>query len=402
MTSTPGLKNLVLLGLGHAHVQVLRGLAHSRPADLNLTVIAPRPLAVYSGMVPGFVAGHYTAEQCRIPLDALLARSGARTIAGSAIGIDAETRTVSLASGEAVPWDWLSVNTGPIMDRDLLEVRMPGARRHALFVRPIDAFVQLWPQVAEMAASRPIHLAVVGAGAAGVELAMAASHALQGSGMPQGSHVSLVTGGEPPAAIYPQAVQARVQRALRRLNVTLIRTPPDLAVARRRLRLQDRPRRAERDPQGHGRDADPARTAGGHRDRRRRRGLPAQRRAGADRHHRLLHAHRRRPVRLRPHRRHQRHQRRLRDGRPADPGAGAGGHADQRAVHRHHRPHAGRRAPRCAARPASRSPAATPSIRSRPSTAWWRWAWCTPKRVKRNADARPATCWCWASRWAWA
>ena len=51
MTSTPGLKNLVLLGLGHAHVQVLRGLAHSRPADLNLTVIAPRPLAVYSGMV---------------------------------------------------------------------------------------------------------------------------------------------------------------------------------------------------------------------------------------------------------------------------------------------------------------------------------------------------------------
>jgi selenide,water dikinase len=26
-----------------------------------------------------------------------------------------------------------------------------------------------------------------------------------------------------------------------------------------------------------------------------------------------------------------------------------------------------------------------------------------PKRmVKRNADARPATCWCWASRWAWA
>jgi NADH dehydrogenase FAD-containing subunit len=123
--------------------------------------------------------------------------------AGSAIGIDAETRTVSLASGEAVPWDWLSLNTGPVMDRDLLEARMPGARRHALFVRPIDAFVQLWPQVAEMAGSRPIHLAMVGAGAAGVELAMAASHALKGSGMPQGSHVSLVTGGEPPAASYP-------------------------------------------------------------------------------------------------------------------------------------------------------------------------------------------------------
>ena len=39
-------------------------------------------------------------------------------------------------------------------------------------------------------------------------------------------------------------------------------------------------------------------------------------------------------------------------------------------------------------RPASRSPAATPSTRSSRSTAWWRWAWCTRTRVKRNADAR--------------
>ncbi len=52
MTSLSGLKHLVLLGLGHAHVQVLQGLADSRPAELNLTVIAPRPLALYSGMVP--------------------------------------------------------------------------------------------------------------------------------------------------------------------------------------------------------------------------------------------------------------------------------------------------------------------------------------------------------------
>ena len=59
------------------------------------------------------------------------------------------------------------------------------------------------------------------------------------------------------------------------------------------------------------------RTAGRHRDRRRRRRLPAQRRAGAGRHHRLLHADRRRPVRLRPHRRDQRDLRRLRHGRPS-------------------------------------------------------------------------------------
>jgi selenophosphate synthase len=57
---------------------------------------------------------------------------------------------------------------------------------------------------------------------------------------------------------------------------------------------------------------------------------------------------------------------------------------------------------RCAARPASRSPAATPSTRSRPSTAWWRWAWCTRSTSSATPTRSRATCWCWASRWAWA
>jgi hypothetical protein len=37
MTSTPGLKHLLLHGLGHAHAHVLRGLAQSRPADRQKT-----------------------------------------------------------------------------------------------------------------------------------------------------------------------------------------------------------------------------------------------------------------------------------------------------------------------------------------------------------------------------
>jgi hypothetical protein len=111
----------------------------------------------------------------------------------------------------------------------------------------------------------------------------------------------------------------------------------DLLLPRRRLRLQDRARRAVRDPQELERLPGAEGADGRHRDGRRRRRLQAQRRAGADRHHRLLHADRRRPVRLRPHRRHQRHLRRLRDGRHADHGAGAGRHADQQAAAGNHR-----------------------------------------------------------------
>jgi len=222
MTEKSGLKHLVLLGAGHAHVHVLHSLAQSRPADLNLTVIAPYPRQLYSGMVPGFVAGHYTLDQCVIPLDGLLARCGARYFPTRGVAIDADARTVTLASGETVAWDWLSVNTGPVMDREKIEALMPGAREHALFVRPIEGFGQLWPQVAAMAKARPIHLAVVGAGAAGLELAMAAAHALGGAGFPAGSRVTLVTGGTVPAANYPPAVQRRVIKALRRLGITVV------------------------------------------------------------------------------------------------------------------------------------------------------------------------------------
>ena len=131
------------------------------------------------------------------------------------------------------------------------------------------------------------------------------------------------------------------------------------------------------------------RAAGRHRDRRRRRGLPAQRRAGADRHHRLLHADRRRPVRLRPHRRDQRDQRRLRDGRQADHGAGAGRHADQRAVRSRPSARSSRRRIGLPRGRASRSPAATPSIRSSRSTAWSRWAWSIPTGSSATPTRRP-------------
>ena len=222
MTQTSGLKKLVLLGAGHAHVQVLHGLAQSRPADLDVTVIAPYPRQLYSGMVPGFVAGHYTLDQCVIPLPHLIAASGARHLPTSGVAIDADAQTVTLASGETLRWDWLSVNTGPVMDRDRLEAAMPGARTHALFVRPIEAFGQLWPQVMALAQRQSVHLAVIGAGAAGLELAMAAAHALREGQTAAPCHVTLLTGGPTPAANYPESVQRRVSKALQRLHITVV------------------------------------------------------------------------------------------------------------------------------------------------------------------------------------
>lgn len=218
-----GTRHLVLLGAGHAHVHVLHSLAQARPADLAVTLIAPYPRQLYSGMVPGFVAGHYVLDDCMIPLKGMLERSGVRYLQASVTGINANAKSVALGNGEAVAYDWLSVNTGPVMDREKIESQMPGAREHGLFVRPIETFGQLWPRVLAMARHQKIHLAVVGAGAAGLELAMAAAHALGSSSYAQGCRVTLLTGAHAPGAGYTVGVQRRIAMALQRLRIEVIR-----------------------------------------------------------------------------------------------------------------------------------------------------------------------------------
>lgn len=220
--NTLSMKHLVLLGAGHAHVHVLEGLAGERPSNLRITLIAPHPEQLYSGMVPGFVAGHYALNQCVIPLDALLARCGAQYVVGSGASIDPNAQTVTLSDGQKIAYDLLSLNTGAVMDREKIETTMPGARTRALFVRPIEAFGKYWPMVAAKALLQPIHLAVVGAGAAGLELAMAAAHALHQPLYAPGSRVTLITGGAQPAQSYPANVQRRVIRALDRMQIAVV------------------------------------------------------------------------------------------------------------------------------------------------------------------------------------
>ncbi len=96
MQST-GIKKLVLLGAGHAHVHVLAQLAQNRPADLDVTVVSPYPYQTYSGMTPGLVAGHYTAEDCQIPLEPLIKAAGAKWVQARCSGIDADEQRVRLS-----------------------------------------------------------------------------------------------------------------------------------------------------------------------------------------------------------------------------------------------------------------------------------------------------------------
>jgi pyridine nucleotide-disulfide oxidoreductase family protein len=209
-------RQLLLLGAGHAHVHVLSQMAQSPWAGAQVTLIAPYDRQLYSGMVPGFVAGHYALEDCVIPLEPLVRRSGIRWLQRSVRGLDAQAQTVTLDDGSVLRYDWLSINTGPVQDRALIEHSMPGAREHGLFIRPIEVFGALWPQVVEWAQSKPLRIAVVGAGSAGMELAMAVRHRLPNAA------VTLLCGDTPLGAGYGKRVQARLKAALLQRKITLL------------------------------------------------------------------------------------------------------------------------------------------------------------------------------------
>lgn len=206
------MKHLLLLGGGHAHVHVLKVLAEQALPGARVTLVSPYAAQTYSGMVPGYVAGHYTLADCTIPLAPLAARARVNLVEGAAVAVDAGKRVVMLANGQSLQYDTLSLDTGPVMDRDSI----PGAREHALFVRPIEQFTRLWEALLDLAGQHALSVVIVGAGAAGVELAMAMQFRLG-----ERARVSLVTGGAPPLASHPAPAQRRALRALKRCGVTV-------------------------------------------------------------------------------------------------------------------------------------------------------------------------------------
>ncbi len=95
-------KHLVLLGGGHANLHVLAALAREPLKDCKITLVSPYRAQIYSGMLPGWIAGHYQLDECQIPLDRLAAAAGPATDA-SAWVVVTPSATTCLLSTSAPP-----------------------------------------------------------------------------------------------------------------------------------------------------------------------------------------------------------------------------------------------------------------------------------------------------------
>ncbi len=226
------MKKLVLVGGGHAQLAVLQALARQRAAHLDVVLVTPSPWQYYSGMLPGFIAGHYTEADCRIDLRPLAAAAGVRLLLGQVDALAADARQLRLADGANLEYDLLSLDPGSATDTHELEPRTaetpatsPLASVRLLAVKPLADFFAVWPQLrARALAASTYHLCVVGGGAAGVELALGAAHALKN---PAGAgradiRVSLLA---PVAGLLPghaEGVRARVTKRIARSGIVVV------------------------------------------------------------------------------------------------------------------------------------------------------------------------------------
>lgn len=204
----------MLLGGGHAHVKVLADLADADQPPLagwQVHLVTPYRRQIYSGMLPGWIAGHYAIDACAIDLDRLAADAGVVLHQTIATGLDLATGRVLCADNSGLHFDQLSIDTGPMPAL----ASLPGSAEFGLPVRPIEAFIAAWPAVVQRiaAAAEPFDLVVLGAGAAGVELAFAIQHRARSAGWP-GLRLTLVGHEGLPLDGQPERLRRRIATLL--------------------------------------------------------------------------------------------------------------------------------------------------------------------------------------------
>ncbi len=169
-TASPPVRDLLLVGGGHTHIQVLRSLGMQPIPGVRVTLLTREIRSPYSGMLPGHIAGYYSRDDMHVDLVPLCHRAGVRLIHGEVTGLDIEARRVSVHDRPSIAFDWLSLNSGALPQAPALGPG--GGPARGIAVKPIGRFLPAWDQARALLPAGS-SVAVVGAGAGGVELAFA-------------------------------------------------------------------------------------------------------------------------------------------------------------------------------------------------------------------------------------
>lgn len=231
----PLTRDIVLIGGGHTHALVLRAWGMSPVPGVRLTLIDPNATAAYSGMLPGHVAGHYARSDLEIDLVRLARFSGARLVLGAASAIDPDAREVHVPGRAPIAYDVASMDVGITSAMPGL----PGFTEHGVPAKPLGTFADRWAQFVTDAATGHVapQAAVIGAGVAGVELAMAMAYRLKTAGC-QDAQVTLIEAGRMVSTLSA-AARRDLRAAIDTAEIRLIERTAACSVTSTSVELED-------------------------------------------------------------------------------------------------------------------------------------------------------------------
>lgn len=217
------MRRLVLIGGGHAHLEVLRQAAARPLGGAELLLVSPHARHHYSSMVPGYLQGTYAEAELTFDLAALCAAAGARFREARAERVDPGGRWVDV-EGERVECDLVSADVGSVA---MGFAEVPGVSVHAHTVRPmarvaalrrhVDALVVGTPNAGSGRAPAVPSVCVVGGGAGGVEVALAVWRRFAAAHRP--ARVTLVERAPALLGDYAPGVRQAIGRILRARDI---------------------------------------------------------------------------------------------------------------------------------------------------------------------------------------
>ena len=236
MNTLPIRQDIVLIGGGHSHVEVLKSFGMKPVPGVRLTMVSRDIESPYSGMLPGLVAGHYGHTQAHIDLQPLARFAKARLFHASATGIDLQRGTVLIDSRPPLPYDYLSLDVGstPLITSIRVTSGSP------LPVKPVDAFLCDWRAVEAKLRQldRSARIAIVGAGAGGVELCLSLHHRLsQQSPSIKPPHFIVITQSSDVALTHAPRVRTRLRNALLLRDIEIRTHTPVVEINKTHLTL---------------------------------------------------------------------------------------------------------------------------------------------------------------------
>ncbi|MGC6391716.1 MAG: selenide, water dikinase SelD [Alphaproteobacteria bacterium] len=169
LTSRRLQNDIIFAGAGHANMLALKMLAMNPTHNNRLTLVSRTSYAAYSGMVPGYLAGVYDLAEIMINLPAFCARTNVRFINAIVTEVRTTDNTLILRDRPSLEFDVLALNLGAQNNAIKSFQTIP--------TKPIDVFLgRIEPLLQAIDHNQPTIIEVIGAGAAGVEIAAALAH----------------------------------------------------------------------------------------------------------------------------------------------------------------------------------------------------------------------------------